>query len=243
MGNQVSGHPSVKSIKMAPTPSQKLLLTSLEDAKRILEQEPTLIQSEVPHLTEENTYPLPFLIARYGSVEVMKLLKEKGSNLNVQTDGWNLQHFACAGQNLSMIDFLVSSGLYLVSSSDGISPIEVAVNDDCSKTLQHAIEYHDYSCDSPLSEGWTPLTRACFFGYIEMVRDLISAGASVNLGKRSNENSPPLHIAAVNNNIEIVKMLLGAGAEVDGLDSTDNTALMLAAKKGYRNISSLQTAD
>ena len=44
--------------------------------------------------------------------------------------------------------------------------------------------------------GWTPLHEACNLGYIDVARQLINAGANVNI--RGLDNDTPLHDASVN---------------------------------------------
>ena len=46
------------------------------------------------------------------------------------------------------------------------------------------------------SSGWTPLHEACNHGYPDVARQLLRAGANVNV--QGYENDTPLHDAAIN---------------------------------------------
>uniref|UniRef100_H2L7K2 Oxysterol-binding protein n=1 Tax=Oryzias latipes TaxID=8090 RepID=H2L7K2_ORYLA len=54
--------------------------------------------------------------------------------------------------------------------------------------------------------GWTPLHLACYFGHKEVVKELLKAGADVNLP--NNIGDTPLHKAAFTGRKEIVMLLL-----------------------------------
>ena len=234
MGNQLSKRVSAKSIEFTSSPSQRKLLSTLENATEILELEPELATSTITTL-KGNSFPLIFLIARSGSPEVMKLLKEKGSSLKDLEGGWSLMDFACVSENLPMIDYLIEEGLSLTVFEVGISPIENAIYDNCLQTLKHTIEKHEYSCDALLSGKWTPLGRCCFFNHFLMARYLLENGADVNLVSTKNV-SAPIQIAAANQHTEIVNLLIELGADVNKADANGIDALMSASRGGYRSV-------
>jgi ankyrin repeat protein len=64
---------------------------------------------------------------------------------------------------------------------------------------------------------------------------LLDAGADVH-ATASSWKFTPLAMAAFRGNVRIVRMLLGAGAEVDARDSTGSTPLMWAAYSERANI-------
>ncbi len=70
-----------------------------------------------------------------------------------------------------------------------------------------------------------PLCEASRDGYVKTVRKLLKLGANVNKGC-------PLHIAAKNGQAEVTKILIQAGADINGKDS-GMSPLYIAAKKGH----------
>ena len=108
-----------------------------------------------------------------------------------------------------------------------------------------------------LEKGWSTvlggnhildrcLVSAVCGQHIETVKLLLSKGANVNIGK--GQFATPLAFAAMRPNLEIVNLLLAAGADVDAADverypaslAKDDifgwTPLMLAARYGHKNI-------
>lgn len=81
------------------------------------------------------------------------------------------------------------------------------------------------------TQGERPLVRAIELNHIEIVKDLLEAGAHPDIGGWTS----PLEAAVRNGNIEIVKLLLDAGADpnqnIDG-----DTPLTTAAFFGYFDI-------
>jgi hypothetical protein len=70
------------------------------------------------------------------------------------------------------------------------------------------------------------------FGHLDIVRALICNGAQVNApGKES-----PLHIAAENGRLDMVRELLKNNADIDGVDDTGKTPLHKAAIWGQRAV-------
>lgn len=82
--------------------------------------------------------------------------------------------------------------------------------------------------------GMTPLAFAAQSGYTDVAHYLITNGADVNLFGPRDENGKvrsPLMCAAIKGSIEMMRLLLAAGATVDGTNAGGDTALMMAAKR------------
>ena len=105
------------------------------------------------------------------------------------------------------------------------------------------------SPDAPNNQGLTPLTMASAFGRVQVVKDLVAAGANVNLAERNNDATPLMWAAAADlvkrrikmgmhepprpeDKVEITKVLLKAGAELNHKNSWGGTALQWAADSG-----------
>jgi uncharacterized protein len=81
-------------------------------------------------------------------------------------------------------------------------------------------------------DGFTALHFAGFFGKIEAARELISAGASVDVYTTNDFANQPLHAAAAGRHLEVCRALLGAGADVNATQHGGYTPLHEAAQSG-----------
>ena len=62
-------------------------------------------------------------------------------------------------------------------------------------------------------DGFTPVALAAFFGHLDAARALIAAGADVRAPARNPFKVQALHAAVAGRNLEIVKVVLEAGAD------------------------------
>ena len=77
--------------------------------------------------------------------------------------------------------------------------------------------------------GDTPLHRAAFWGYKEIVELLINNEVDVNA--KDDYGCTPLHDAAEYSHLEIAEMLIGRGPDMNALDNNGDTPLDLASGK------------
>src|SRR6186997_3692578 len=81
-------------------------------------------------------------------------------------------------------------------------------------------------------DGFTALHYAGFFGKLEAARELIAAGASVDVYTTNDFANQPLHAAAAGRHLEVCRVLLGAGADVNATQHGGYTPLHEAAQHG-----------
>lgn len=75
--------------------------------------------------------------------------------------------------------------------------------------------------------GGSPLSEAAGLGYVGLVKYLLSVGAKLQLPE---QKESVLHAAVRSGSTELVKVILNAGAAVNGVESLDETALHVAAE-------------
>lgn len=81
-------------------------------------------------------------------------------------------------------------------------------------------------------DGFTALHLAAFFGKPEIARLLIDNGASVDTYTTNDFANQPLHAAAAGRHIEVCRVLLAAGADVNATQHGGYTPLHEAAQHG-----------
>ena len=81
-------------------------------------------------------------------------------------------------------------------------------------------------------DGQTATLIAARIGNAAVITQLIDSGAELN----PENGEMPLHAAAENNHVDVVRLLLEGGADVDKADLYGNTALMNAAVAGHADV-------
>jgi ankyrin repeat protein len=85
-----------------------------------------------------------------------------------------------------------------------------------------------------LWSDYTPLMKYAANGMLEMVERLCSESVGLNINEQKGWNKVnALMLAAQNNHVHVIKYLMSKGAEVDLVNSLNNSALMLAAEAGH----------
>ena len=88
-------------------------------------------------------------------------------------------------------------------------------------------------------DGFTALHFAAFFGKPEAAKVLLEHGASAEVYTRNPFANQPLHAAAAGRHIEVCRVLLAAGADVDATQHGGFTPLHEAAQHGDVEMSEL----
>ena len=88
-------------------------------------------------------------------------------------------------------------------------------------------------------DGFTALHLAAFFGKAEAARILLEHGASVHVYTRNEFANQPLHAAAAGRHVEVCRVLLAAGADVNATQHGGYTPLHEAAQHGDVEMSEL----
>ncbi|XP_042877702.1 ankyrin repeat and SOCS box protein 3-like [Penaeus japonicus] len=149
------------------------------------------------------------LAARLGDSQLLQELLQKGYPANGHDNrGWQPLHEAAYNGHVECVRLLTMSD--------------------------------DVEVDALTHEGATPLQLACRQGtqHTEVVKLLTKAGADPNMLK-GDAWVLPLPKAITTNNIDIVKELLGAGADVNREDYSSGLPLHVATDQGLQDITEL----
>ena len=110
--------------------------------------------------------------------------------------------------------------LFEASAVGRVDRVRVAIDDDRESVRRL----------SP--DGYTALHLAAFFGKPEIARALLDAGAPVDTYTTNDLANQPLHAAAAGRHLEVCRLLLAAGADVNATQHGGYTPLHEAAQHG-----------
>lgn len=176
--------------------------------------------------------------ARNDHIDIVKLLLERGANVNLGKDGKGTALYWTVRDSYSKTKEIVA--LLLEHGADvnaktvfGFTPLMVARDKEIASMLvESGSDIH-----AKTKENGTVLYQACMNGHPDVVKYLLEKGAvsDINIADDFAKWTPL--IAAVNvDNIEIVKLLLENGADVNHRDKINSTALKYAKIRGNKDI-------
>ena len=188
--------------------------------------------------------PTPLMLAaRYGHTDVMKLLIEKGADVSIIEKALSL---VTKHGHIASVRLLFELGLANANSTDHWeTPILTIASGNGHKDLVQFLLDNGAEVNR-LGGFWgyeTAIRDAVFGNHIEIVQLLLDAGADVNLGEKignlkSNNAQPVLVLYMVCDtygekiNMDMLKLLLDAGVNVNAMDNLHETALYKAAENG-----------
>lgn len=188
--------------------------------------------------------PTPLMLAaRYGHTDVMKLLIEKGADVSIIEKALSL---VTKHGHIASVRLLFELGLANANSTDHWeTPILTIASGNGHKDLVQFLLDNGAEVNR-LGGFWgyeTAIKDAVFGNHIEIVQLLLDAGADVNLGEKignlkSNNAQPVLVLYMVCDtygekiNMDMLKLLLDAGVNVNAMDNLHETALYKAAENG-----------
>lgn len=82
------------------------------------------------------------------------------------------------------------------------------------------------------TDGFSLLGLAAFFGHLNLAEFLLSHGCNPNISSNNDFKVAPLHSACATSNVEMAKLLLQNGANVNAMQMNDITPLHSAAHNG-----------
>jgi ankyrin repeat protein len=179
--------------------------------------------------TAEGGFTPLHLAVKSGSLDLVQLLLEYGSDITAQTaKGRTVLHLATALGNESLVKLALKGGVEKDSRDIyGIRPIHDAPNTAIARLLlDHGADPH-----SPDKFNETPLLAAAWRNDTEVVTLLLAQRSNVNA--QDDQGRTPLHRAVLKNRVDIVTVLLMGGADVSLKDSELKTPLHEAAHSGH----------
>jgi len=180
----------------------------------------------------------PLHVASYeGHMDIVKLFLAKGADINqVDVDGESALHAASDAGHDDIVKFLLAKGADVnKADNEGRTHLWIATRNGHVSTVRELLKSKNVQVDKVDKKGWTPLMIASQFGSPLCARALLKAGANVN--KTKPDGVTALHIAAFNDQEDVVKELLAA-KDIDPFKKNDdgNTALDNAKSESVRKL-------
>ena len=186
------------------------------------------------------------------AIEIVQLLVDKGADINLgNKDGVTALMFAAEEGRSDLVQLLMEKGAVLEAKDKlGKTALVHAVESgqaEVSGLLANKgadLSLTPYKTEAGLKAALhkSSLLRAVSYRQRDEVKKLLDRGVDPN-SRSGPRNVPALLIASGHSSdVEIVKLLLAAGAAVDGVDDQGNTPLMEAARGNLDEVVSVLLA-
>ncbi|XP_031657070.1 protein phosphatase 1 regulatory subunit 12A isoform X2 [Oncorhynchus kisutch] len=199
-----------------------------------------------------------------GDREEVAALLRQGADINhANIDGLTALHQACIDENAEMVQFLVESGSDVNrGDNEGWTPLHAAASCGFIQITKYLIE-HGAHVGAVNSEGELPLDVVTEDAMERLLKgEIKKQGVDVDMARREEERvmladanavlagsgvltphpntkATALHVAAAKGYIEVMKVLLQCGLDLDSGDVDGWTALHAAAHWGQQEVCSL----
>ncbi|RVE71765.1 hypothetical protein OJAV_G00054940 [Oryzias javanicus] len=201
-----------------------------------------------------------------GDREEVAALLRQGADINhANVDGLTALHQACIDENAEMVQFLVESGSDINrGDNEGWTPLHAASSCGFIQIAKYLIE-HGANVGAINSEGELPLDVATEDAMERLLKaEIKKQGIDVDKARKEEERimlqdamavlegggtltphpntkATALHVAAAKGYIEVIKVLLQCGVDVDSRDTDGWTPLHAAAHWGQEEVCGLLT--
>jgi len=189
----------------------------------------------------------PLHRASYGGYnDIIEILLDNGASINVKrVDNWSVLMSAVISGKLSSVELLLDEGVdYTVQTSAscnvGSTALSLALRDkhyDIAKRLSREAKKIDSNNYFVLES----LVSAAYFGDLSLVNSLLltknmDVNAKLKFTRGKFKSKSALMAASINGQIDVAKLLISFGAEIDLKDKFGRTALIFAVTKGDLNM-------
>ena len=178
--------------------------------------------------------------AKNGNIKAVRTFLKKGVNVNkADEDGWTPLLWASSKGRMVITKLLLNKGANINKAEDcGWTPLHMASR-WCLPNVVKLLLKKGANVNKADKNGRTPLHWACHLGHVEIVKLLLTA-PGIKVDKKTMIGFTALMVAARNGNesnshIEIVKLLLKAGADPFKKSRGGKTALWLAQHDRWIN--------
>jgi ankyrin repeat protein len=163
--------------------------------------------------------------ASNGHREVLEALLAKGADVNARADnGVTALMGAASNSNLEMVQALLAKGADVNARAENGWVALMAAAEKGDFGVVQALLAKGADANARLANGRTELVFSSQYGGVVVNKVRVDQGFSA------------LMLAARNGHLEVVRLLLAAGADVNAKSSNGDTAMMVAAGKGHTEV-------
>ncbi|XP_067951562.1 uncharacterized protein [Watersipora subatra] len=170
--------------------------------------------------------------------DIMKLLLERGSNVNaVNEGGYSTLHVAVNNQHLNCVKVLIEHDCDVnIQDTYGDTPLHDAIGKESTEIVRLLMDHADVDFSLKNKRGFNALHHAALKGNLFAVeKTLFRAPKMVDVPKDDGFSS--LHIASLNGHCSVVQALLKQGhADINLKNRRQQTPLMLACTQANQTI-------
>ncbi|XP_072242071.1 protein phosphatase 1 regulatory subunit 12A isoform X2 [Leuresthes tenuis] len=165
------------------------------------------------------------------NAEMVQFLVESGSDVNRgDNEGWTPLHAAASCGFIQIAKYLLEHGAHVGAvNSEGELPLDVATEDAMERLLKAEIKKQGIDVDKARKEEERIM--------LQDAMAVLEGGGT--LTPHPNTKATALHVAAAKGYIEVLKVLLQCGVDVDSRDTDGWTPLHAAAHWGQEEVCTL----
>src|SRR5262249_25146861 len=177
------------------------------------------------------------IAAKHGYDELIRRLLKYKPDLTLRTgvEVRNQQALSLAARegHVKTVELLLAAGAPIDNGEFGEMPLHLAARQGHLGVIDVLLKH---GADVNATRLGTPLQCAVWGRQLEAAKRLLVSRADANATADTTDSSRPLHTAAMNGDLAIVKLLLEYGAKVDPVDETGQTPFSLAVRENHLGV-------
>ncbi len=179
------------------------------------------------------------LAAQEGRADLIRALLGAGATINsTNTRGGTALMYAAVVGDPTTVELLLAYGAAInVQSSNGWTALMIASVKGYDELVRLLLSR---GANANLRDiyGWTPLMRAAYENRLTVVRSLL-ASQSIEVNTANDNGATALHQAARGGYVQIVRLLIDNGADLEAKDLRGQTPAMLARAQGHAEVADM----
>ncbi|MGB8951355.1 MAG: ankyrin repeat domain-containing protein [Candidatus Aminicenantales bacterium] len=178
--------------------------------------------------------------AKKGDLERVKALVAKDPEcVSAKTErGTTPLHYACMSKNLGVVEFLIEKGADVNAQNDSLYvPLHYAAAYNMPEAINLLIK-QEAKIEARSREEETPLHMAAASGAVEAAENLIQRGADLR-AREARKRTPLVLAARESGSVEMAKLLIAHGSDINSVDESNDSALELASWRGFKDFVNL----
>jgi ankyrin repeat protein len=180
-------------------------------------------------------FPRLCAAACFGLIETVKLLLEKGADIEAKTsNGRTTLYVAASNGHEAVVRLLLEKGANTEAvNKNKWTALHAAASNGHEAVVRLLLE-KGANTEAEHENGWTALHVAASNGHEAVVRLLLEKGA--NTEAKHEYGRTALQVAAQDGHEAVVRLLLEKGADIEAVDQDGWTALQVAAWDGHEAV-------